>query len=99
MQTPFLILLGGVIMDNYSIHHVQEVINLFRTTGILVMFLPPYSCDYNPVEEAFSYVKYYLKRHESLLQTIPDKTPVIKSALHSITADLACSWIDDCGYS
>jgi len=46
-------------MDNCSIHHVQEVANLFQSTGILVMFLPPYSPDYNPVEEAFSFVKYY----------------------------------------
>ena len=50
-----------VVMDNCSIHHVQEVANLFQSTGILVMFLPPYSPDYNPVEEAFSFVKYYLK--------------------------------------
>ena len=91
--------MAQVIMDNCSIHHVQEVINLFRTIGILVMLLPPYSPDYNPVEEAFSYEKYNLKRHESLLQTMPDKTPIIKVTLHSITADLACSRIDDCGYS
>ena len=76
-------------MDNCSIHHVQEVADLFQSTGILVMFLPPCSPDYNPIEEAFSFVKYYLKRHESLLQTLPDKVPVIKSALQSITADLA----------
>jgi len=113
MQTPFVDFVRGtnmnlfngsspksiVIMDYCSIHYVQEVINLFQTTGILVMFFLPYSPDYNPVEEAFNYVKCNLKRHKSLLQTIPDKTPVIKSALHTITTDLACSWINDCSYS
>ena len=41
-----------VIMDNCSIHHVPEVKRLFLNAGILVIFLPPYSPDYNPIEEA-----------------------------------------------
>ena len=50
-----------LVLDNCSIHRVDEVLELLRPTGIVVMFLPPYSPDYNPAEEAFSYVKYYLK--------------------------------------
>ena len=50
-----------LVLDNCSIHRVDEVLEVFRSTGIVVMFLPPYSPDYNPVEEAFSYIKYYLK--------------------------------------
>lgn len=37
-----------VVLDNCSVHHVPE------TTGALVMFLPPYSPDFNPIEEYFS---------------------------------------------
>ena len=88
-----------LILDNCSIHHVDEILEVFRSTGIVVMFLPPYSPDYNPVEEAFSYVKYYLKRHDDLLQTLHDKSPVIKSAFKSITAQQACAWITDSNYS
>ena len=88
-----------LVLDNCSIHRVDEVLEVFRSTGIVVMFLPPYSPDYNPVEEAFSYIKYYLKRHDNLLQQLHDKTPIIKSAFKSITAQLACAWITDCGYS
>ena len=40
-----------VVMDNLSVHHVSEVLALFRTAGILVLFLPPYSPDLNPIEE------------------------------------------------
>ena len=47
-----------LVLDNCSIHHVDEVLEVFRSTGIFVMFLLPYSPDYNPVEEAFSYIKY-----------------------------------------
>ena len=49
------------VLDNCSIHRVDEELELLRSTGIFVMFLPPYNPDYNPAEEAFSYVKYYLK--------------------------------------
>ena len=88
-----------IILDNCSIHRVEEVLELFRSTGIVVMFLPPYSPDYNPVEEVFSYVKYYLKRHDDLLQQLLDKSVIINSAFKSITAQQAGAWIKDCGYS
>ena len=38
------------ILDNCSIHHVQSVRELFRQAGVLVLFLPPYSPDLNPME-------------------------------------------------
>ena len=55
-----------VVLDNCSIHHMQQVIDLFDAAGILVLFLPPYSPDFMPIEETFSYVKYYLKKHTEL---------------------------------
>ena len=42
-----------VILDNASIHHVEAVTQLISATGALVQFLPPYSPDLNPIEEAF----------------------------------------------
>ena len=49
------------VMDNLSVYHVKEITDLFHQAGILLFFLLPYSPDLNPVEEAFSYVKYYLE--------------------------------------
>ena len=45
-----------LVLDNCSIHRVDEVLELLRSTGIVVMFLPLYNPDYNPAEKAFSYV-------------------------------------------
>ena len=42
-----------VVMDNCSIHHVQPVLDAFNQAGIVVLFLPPYSPDMNPVENVF----------------------------------------------
>ena len=38
-----------LIMDSCSVHHVSEVRQLFRSTGIVPLFLPPYSPDLNPL--------------------------------------------------
>ena len=56
--------LSILLMDNCSIHHVDSVKETLRSVGILVRYLPPYSPDYNPIEEAFSFVKAFLKDHE-----------------------------------
>ena len=42
-----------VIMDNASIHHVEEVVSTIEGIGSIVKFLPPYSPDLNPIEEVF----------------------------------------------
>ena len=54
------------ILDNCSIHHVSEVEAAFKQAGIFVYYFPPYSPDLNPLEELFSYFKYYFKDHEVL---------------------------------
>ena len=72
-----------VVMDNLSVHHTDEVLGLFDQAGIPVFFLPPYSPDLNPAEECFSYVKAYLRKHDSVLQHIPDPTPIINAAFQS----------------
>jgi transposase len=87
------------IMDNCSIHHVQEVQDLAKQLGIILLYLPPYSPDYNPIEESFSYVKTYLWKHDELLQSIPDPTCIIKAAFNSITSDHLMSWASHAGYN
>ena len=46
-----------VIMDNASIHHVDGIVNMIEEVGAMVMFLPPYSPDFNPIEALFSKLK------------------------------------------
>lgn len=72
-------------MDNCSIHHVPLVNQLLEEAGIVSIYLPPYSPDMNPIEEAFSRVKGYLKEHEDLLGLFSQPIPLVKSAFDSIT--------------
>ena len=46
----------SVVMDYFSIHNVNEVEELFREAGVLLLFLPPYSPDLTPIELLFSKV-------------------------------------------
>ena len=87
-----------VVMDNCSIHHVNEVEELFREAGVLLLFLPPYSPDLTPIELLFSKVKYYLKRNTDIVNSIPDPEPVITAAFNSITEEDCTAWAKHCGY-
>ena len=97
---PFPGKMSILIMDNCSIHHVQEVKDLLEAAGILLIFLPPYSPDYNPFEELFSYIKYYLKDHDDLIQSTSSSSlrDVLNAAFQSVTADFCKAYIRDCGY-
>ena len=46
-----------IIIDNAKIHHDNELIALIEGLGCRIVFLPPYSPDYNPIETAFSTIK------------------------------------------
>lgn len=51
-----------VIMDNCSIHHAKIVKERLCKLGISVLYLPPYSPELNPIEEAWSKIKSKLRR-------------------------------------
>ena len=51
----------NTILDNCSIHHVEEIVHMIQKVGALVHFLPPYSLDFNPIKHAFSKLKATLK--------------------------------------
>ena len=51
-----------LIMDNCSIHHVSEIVQIIEEVGSIVHFLAPYSPDFMPIELAFSKVKASLKQ-------------------------------------
>jgi transposase len=51
------------VLDNAKIHHGGEILALADRYGIRIEYLPPYSPDLNPIEESFSKIKHFLRRH------------------------------------
>jgi transposase len=85
-----------VVLDNLSVHKGERVRQAIEAKGGQVLFLPAYSPDLTPIEEAFSKLKAWLRRlgartHEALFEAIVQ-------ALESITAHPAHGWFWHCGY-
>ena len=86
-----------VILDNCAIHHVDRIVELFQQCGVMVHFLPPYSPDYNPIEEAFSKIKSALKSMEDALHSGLDLHTCMAAAFADITGEDCQSWLSHCG--
>ena len=52
-------------MDNALIHRSVEVAELCYNAGVLLQFLPPYSPNFNPIEQMFNVLKTWIKRHKA----------------------------------
>lgn len=52
-----------VVIDNVSIHTNARIEEVFRNHGCRVLYLPPYSPDYNPIELTFSVLKAWIRRY------------------------------------
>ena len=86
-----------VIQDNCSVHHVDEVHQALSDCGVITHYLPPYSPDYNPIELAFSKVKYAIKSMEAEMQAINDLETVVLAAFATITTADCQQWINSIG--
>ena len=69
-----------VVMDNASMHRVDQVASLIQSTGAILRYLPPYSPDYNPLEESFVKVKAFLKENEIAYRITDDPRVIIMMA-------------------
>jgi transposase len=54
-----------LIMNNASVHHsnIRRIKEVARRHGVWIRFLPPYSPDFNPIEESFGDLKAYIRRY------------------------------------
>ena len=68
-------------------------------TGAKLIYLPPYTPDYNPIEQAFHSIKAWLRRHEAQAVAPEGRPWLIHQARLAITDDMAIGWIANCGYS
>ena len=50
-----------VVMDNLASHKSPAVRRAIRKAGAHLLFLPPYSPDLNPIEQAFSKIKHWMR--------------------------------------
>lgn len=85
-----------VVMDNLSAHKRPQVVEAIRSVGAGVLYLPPYSPDFNPIEPMWSKVKTHLRKLKA--RTIEALHEAIGLALRAITGEDAEGYFDHCGY-
>ena len=87
---------ADVVMDNLSVHRGAWVRELVEERGASVLLLPPYSPDFNPIEEAFSKIKHSLRKAEA--RTLEALFEATRRALAAGTAEDARGFFGHCGY-
>jgi len=85
-----------VVMDNLNAHKGERVRELVEARGCEVLFLPSYSPDFSPIEEAFSKLKALLRRARA--RTKEALVEAIGRALDAVRAEDAKGWFAHCGY-
>jgi transposase len=85
-----------LVLDNLAVHHRAAIRRLVEAHGCRLLFLPPYSPDYNPIELAFATLKAALRR--AAARTRPDLEAAIAAALDAITPQATANWFRHCGY-
>ena len=72
-------------MDNLAAHKVASVRDAVEATGGRLRLLPPYSPDFNPIQNAFAKLKALLRK--AVARTIPDLRDAIRDAWPQFTPD------------
>ena len=86
-----------VVMDNLTAHKGERVKELIEERGCELIYLPPYSPDFNPIEEAFSKIKALVRKAEA--RTREALVEAIGRGISMVTAEDAQGFFDHCGYT
>ncbi len=85
-----------VIMDNLPAHKVSGVRQAIESVGARLLYLPPYSPDFNPIEMAFSKLKARLRK--AAARTITELWQVIADCLDQLKPDECKNYFAAAGY-
>ena len=96
LLAPALVPGQTVILDNLAVHKRAAARRLIEARGCRLLFLPPYSPDYNPIELAFAKLKAALRR--AAARTRADLAAATAAALDAITPQDTAHWFRHCGY-
>jgi transposase len=85
-----------VVLDNLAVHKPPEVRAAIEQAGAVLRFLPPYSPDFNPIEQAFAKLKAYLRAARP--RTFEAICDLMREALALFLPDECANYVTHCGY-
>jgi len=94
--TPALHRGDVVVLDNLAVHKQPEVLALIQSVGARLRFLPPYSPDFNPIEQAFAKLKAFMRAARP--RSFDQVTALVATALTLYTPGECANYVRNCGY-
>jgi transposase len=85
-----------VVLDNLAVHKQPEVRTAIEAVGAQIRFLPPYSPDFNPIEQAFAKLKAFLRAARP--RAFDHVLALVAAALVLFTPEECRNYIRHCGY-
>lgn len=85
-----------VVLDGLGAHRTERVRELIESRGADLLFLPSYSPDLNPIEEAFSKIKNIVRK--AAARTCEALNKAIAEAMSAVTLEDVAGWFSNCGY-
>jgi len=85
-----------VVLDNLAVHKQPEVRAAIERVGAHLRFLPPYSPDFNPIEQAFAKLKAFLRTVRP--RSFDHVTELVAIALTLFTPAECRNYVRHCGY-
>ena len=85
-----------LVLDNLPVHKLGGLQQELAQRGVEVLFLPPYSPDFTPVEQAWSKLKTQLRQAQA--RTREALEAAVQTAVDWITSHDANAWFNHCGY-
>ena len=85
-----------VVMDNFKSHHVEGIREAIEAAGAKLVYLPPYSPDFSPIENCWSKIKTILRTRAA--RTYDALNQAISDALDEITYNDIIGWFSHCCY-
>ena len=86
-----------VVLDNLGAHKASQLEQVARERGARVLWLPPYSPDFSPIENCWSKIKTALRAAKA--RTRDELEQVLTKAIKLVTTADVQGWFKHCGYS
>jgi putative transposase len=86
-----------VVMDNLGSHKGKEVRRAIRAAGVKLFFLPKYSPDLNPIEQAFAKIKHGMRQAQK--RNVEELWRHLGSLIGTIRPDECANYLENAGYA
>ena len=86
-----------VVMDNLGAHKVDGIRAAIEASGAALIYLPPYSPDFSPIEPCWSKLKTCLRALKARTREALDSA--LAYAIDTVSASDARGWFGHCGYA